>query len=242
MSKPRFVIISGGVLLVAALIFWQQQQLERLSEEGAALRERLAQQVPSEENLVVSKPHPNGEQPLTQDEFRELLRLRGQVSALRDELAEARTKQAITQLPQVDAGNITNALVALEEFGQQEASKAGFAKGWMKAFIEYAMENQGQFPTNFDQAFRFLDDETKAQTNVTTEQFEIVYRGSRDALTNSGDEDTLILRERQARQNLTGKWGRVYGRVDGSALTLFLPNPEDLARWENERLRNNSPQ
>ena len=87
---------------------------------------------------------------------------------------------------------------------------------------------------------RFLSENAKAQTNVTTDQFEIVYQGSRNDLTNAGDEETIVLRERQAWQNYDGKWGRIYGRQDGSALVRTMKDLDALEQWEKEHLRANS--
>jgi len=232
MAKSNLTFLAI-VAVLAAVIIWQQRRAQRLMVEASTPRTPVTQAVSPGQELA--KVQPGGDQALSRDQLEELLRLRGEVGALRRELAEARQKQA-TPLPLREGSReATITLAALEQFQQQAGTKAVFAKNWMSAFIEFATENGGQFPTNFEQAARFLRDTT--ETNVTTDQFEIVYQGSRNDLTNAGDEDLIALRERQAWQWYDGKWGRIYGRIDGTALTLFLKDRDALEQWEKERLQ-----
>ena len=77
----------------------------------------------------------------------------------------------------------------------------------------------------------------QAQTNVTADEFEIVYRGSLSDLTNRGDDDIILLRERQVRHRYGGKWGRVYGLADGASLQRFLETENALQQWEQDHMR-----
>jgi hypothetical protein len=125
-----------------------------------------------------------------------------------------------------------------EHYKQDIIKRTAFAVDWMRAFQEYATENQGRFPTNFDMAAPFLSDENMGRTNVATNDFEIVYLGSRNDLTNQNDGDLIVLRERQLRHRYDGKWGRVYGLADGSSLQRFFATEDELAQWEQDHLRN----
>ena len=240
MAKLKFGLVSVLVLGLVGVVVWQEQRANGLIAEASALRSQVAQTVSvREEGERLAKPQTSSAELLNQDQLRELMRLRGEVGVLRSELAEARRKQPAALLSGDGAGP-TITLAALEKSTDEAGTKARFAKDWMSAFNAYAMENRGRFPTNFNEAARFLSENAKAQTNVTTDQFEIVYQGSRNDLTNAGDEETIVLRERQAWQNYDGKWGRIYGRQDGSALVRTMKDLDALEQWEKEHLRANS--
>jgi hypothetical protein len=83
----------------------------------------------------------------------------------------------------------------------------------LQAFFAYARENQGQCPETFQQAARFLPDSIKG-ISTTANQFEILYRGSLDAIK---DQDIIVLREKELWQHVGEKWGRFYGIADGHA-------------------------
>ncbi len=81
----------------------------------------------------------------------------------------------------------------------------------------------------------------RCSPNVTTDEFEIVYQGSQNDLTNRGDDEVIVLRERQVRHRYDGKWGRVYGLADGASLQRFLDTESALEQWEQEHLRMATP-
>jgi hypothetical protein len=228
-AKLKVTATAIMLLALAAVILWQERRATRLLTELASLRANVAQTTPVEQSEALTKPPKITEQPMTQDQFRELLRLRGQVGTLKAELAQANSlalKAAHATRDQEATDEVA------EKYKQEIVPRASFARDWMNAFKQYAVENQGRFPTNFDQAAQFLDDRAKAQTNVATDEFEIIYQGSRNDLTNRGDDEVIVLRERQLRRRYDGKWGRVYGLADGSSLQRFLDSPIALEQWE----------
>jgi hypothetical protein len=110
MSKLTIAAFSLVLLALASVIIWQQQQLKKLTADAAGLRKQAAQEwslkegkeraamALSEEEQGLPKRHPTAEDPLPDDKFRELLRLRGQVGVLRRQLEEA-NKQALGLRP-----------------------------------------------------------------------------------------------------------------------------------------------
>jgi len=76
---------------LSGVIIWQQVWVKRLGAESAGLREQLAQAVASvrEQQAQVDKPQPGVRQRPDEDRSSELLRLRGEVTVLRNQLAEA---------------------------------------------------------------------------------------------------------------------------------------------------------
>jgi hypothetical protein len=91
------------------------------------------------------------------------------------------------------------------------------AKDWALGFYHYAEKHNGQFPTNFEQVASFLPGKTKNGPDETTDQFEIVFRGSPASLQNP--QDVIIIREKEAWSSggtsRSGKWSKIYTFADG---------------------------
>lgn len=234
-AKLKFVAMSVTLLALAAGILWQKQQRMHLIMELATLREEAARSKAVGQHEASAQSQPSAEQPLTQDQFNELLRLRGQVAVLRAELAQASNValKATRPLRELELATAE----AMERYREELVPRTTFARDWMLAFRRYAIENQGQFPTNFDQAAAFLSTEHPPPTNVANDEFEVVYRGSLNDLTNQGDNEIIVLRERQVRHRYDGKWGRIYGLADGVSLQRFLETEDALEQWERGHMR-----
>lgn len=115
---------------------------------------------------------------------------------------------------------------------------------WVQAFHDFAFENNGQFPTNFDQVIAYheiaqglerpglvgVSPRTSAYfKSLTPDGFEIVFQGSLNTVTNP--VNTIVIREKQPRQLPDGRWARIYGFADGSALQHIQPEG-DFENWE----------
>jgi hypothetical protein len=97
------------------------------------------------------------------------------------------------------------------------AAKHDYAQGWTTAFVSYARQNGGQLPKSFEQAEPFWPKDIPKQAGNPSEDFEILYDGSLDTLTNL---DVVILREKKLwpygnEFYGSGKFGRHYGIADG---------------------------
>ena len=104
------------LLALAMTLLWQQARISRLTTEAADLRVQLGQAVsPPRENGQLANVQPSTDQPLAQDQFRELLRLRGEVGVLRRQLAEAVKPES--------APKVTTKAVELEPSAQPEARR-----------------------------------------------------------------------------------------------------------------------
>lgn len=84
-----------GLFGVVAIIAWQQTRIGRFAAEAARLRQQVERQAALlEESKAGNKPQPRVEtrsdsvSSLPEEQFRELLRLRGEVGVLRRQLAE----------------------------------------------------------------------------------------------------------------------------------------------------------
>jgi hypothetical protein len=119
------------------------------------------------------------------------------------------------------------------------------AKTLVAALIEYADRHNQQFPTSFDQAVPYLGRALRNGLNAgerlrdledfvqVTNQFDIVYQGKWNAITNSND--AIVLREKQPTQTRQGKSVKTYGFADGHSESL--PEPEaGFEAWEQQHM------
>ena len=141
----------------------------------------------------------------------ELLKLRAEAELLRGQSKEFDTRQAESrQLQQAPPPQPQTPL----QVAEMVRAKQECVEAWMRAFIAYAGENHGQLPASFEQADPFWPKDIRKRTDVAADQFEILYHGSLDALTN---QRVIVFRERKPWPHLTGKWGRFYGMASGGA-------------------------
>jgi hypothetical protein len=239
MKGKRTIIAAAIMAAMATFIVILMQNNSRLHQENVALHDQLAGMDKSgAENKQFSKPATNATESLPQDQMNELLRLRGQMGSLKRQLAEAaksgaRSPSSATS-PAVDSLDPEKHTALIK---QQSMAKASYATTWMSAFIQYAEDHEGRFPTSFDQAAEFLGDKSLTQTQLAllaTNQFEIVYQGSRRDATVPGN--TIMLRETQATQLPDGTWVKIYGQVDGAGQAIKMPDG-NFGPWESEHLQ-----
>jgi hypothetical protein len=97
-------------------------------------------------------------------------------------------------------------------------AKAESARGWVRAFIAYAQASQGRLPNSFAQAEAYWPEDVRQGTGVAADDFEILYQGTLDALTNqSPGLDVILFREKNL-WPLSNAYGRVkMGRYDALA-------------------------
>lgn len=95
------------------------------------------------------------------------------------------------------------------------------------ALGKYASEHQGEFPTNFEQAAPYY---YKDEPSPRTSEFEMVYQGSLNELTNVPLQAVALIRERQAWPTPRGKWGRVYVMVCGDV--RVVESDDNFQSWE----------
>jgi RNA polymerase sigma factor (sigma-70 family) len=203
----------------------QHQSLTKLRDENYVLRSQLDDLGRlTAENVRLSNLLSQTSQLDPQSQTRELLKLRGEVGRLKRQLAEVPKAMQTTVAAKADPAEVQKEIAI---------GNMVYTKGWMMAFMQYAAQNQGQFPTNFESAASFLPDETKGQTNYTPDQFEILYQGSIDAITNPAS--IIILREKEPWPALDGSWVRGYAFADGHS-EIHKAADGDFQPWESVHL------
>jgi RNA polymerase sigma factor (sigma-70 family) len=168
----------------------------------------------------------------------ELLRMREDVAALR------RQTNDLIVLRQ-DNNQLQAALRKRQGFPSTNApardnpeirARSMYCRDLAMAMMLYASDNQEQFPSDLGQASKYIAEVIKEPSNLTPAQFEIVYHGSRDALTNYAHPNgILLLREKVPWRNAEGKWFKGYASTDGGGFIHSEPNG-DFEAFEKRRI------
>jgi RNA polymerase sigma factor (sigma-70 family) len=213
----------------ATAIVIQHQAQVRLRVENQSLQQQIAQLQNDNEDYSNRLAALNDSKKLSDDQFNELLQLRGEVGMLRRQTNEISGLQAALQRS-AQAEEARQSAEDNSPSNQQRQiamAKMEDAKNTAADLYMYAMNNQGQFPTNFDQVSAYTNQFPISGTN----DFEIVYQGTRDAITNLGS--VIVVQEAQPWQTYDGKWAKVYGFVDGHSELRVSPNG-DFSTFEQQ--------
>jgi RNA polymerase sigma factor (sigma-70 family) len=237
MTKLKLAASAIVVAGAATTLVIQHQAQAKLRDRDESLRQQsdqLAQLAADKEHLSNLLAQANVSRGNNLDD---LLRLRGEVGLLRKQtndlaLLQEENRRLRARYSQQQNGSKT-ALQIKEETRENLIAKINYSLQLLIALHDYAEKNGDQFPTNFDQAASFLTDQAKAETNLTTDQFEIVYRGSLTTLPNPAN--TIVLREKQGWQSPDGTWHKAYGFADGHSEIPSLPGG-NFDSWEKQRI------
>jgi RNA polymerase sigma factor (sigma-70 family) len=240
MTTSKIGLSLASAIAIAGLVFGakQQQTVTRLREESALLRQQGPQAVSEVQRISNQLAQTASDQTGSEAQLRELLRLRGEVGALKQQLADAaKTREKNAQ--QEQASTVTNA----SDDKPNNFTKGRDAKIVGYAFRMYALNHHDQLPTDFSEAIPYmaealrndlnpgdtLRDEAEFITQVTN-RFEIVYTGS---ITNEEDREKILIREKQPTLTSAGSWVRAYGFVDGTGQMHSEPDG-NFENWERQ--------
>ena len=235
MTKVQVGVL-GAVMLAGATasVVIQHQAQAALQAQDASLRQQaaeLAQQQVENERLA-ALTQANGSPINTLDD---LMRLRSEVESLRQQthsLAARLNANHSSRAPQVS--NAPRSLLEMrEEQRNLGIALLNYTKRWLLAFHLFAQKNGDEFPTSFEQAQPFLPEDTLGETNLTTGEFEIVYRGPVTNITSPAL--VVVLRQKQPGRTFEGGWYRGYGFADGHSEVASSPDGNYEA-WEKRHL------
>ncbi|MGA2244776.1 MAG: sigma-70 family RNA polymerase sigma factor [Verrucomicrobiota bacterium] len=215
----------------ATALVVQHQALKNVQGENELLTQQVGRLTSDLETWSNRVAVAGGSKALPADQFNELLKLRGEVGQLRRQAGQAdrlRAENERLQAAQRNAGLQPVSADAPEQEKQASMAKMNNAKQGMLAFIMFAVDNQQQYPTNFEQASRYLPDGVMGQIESG---FDIAYQGSIAGITNPAT--TIVLKERQAWQASSGKWFKAYGFADGHS-ELHTEPDGNFDEWENQ--------
>ena len=237
--------VAVGALVVAGLttsLVLEQRALTKLREQNRALREQLgrfATMAQEHERLSNLLAQASVQSTLPQDQFHELLKLRGEVGVarrLKDAIPKVRSENAKLR----SASKVVNAPAPKEpddpaeaEFQTETQRRQDQLSQWGLLFNMAASQHDDQSPDTWEQvADQMGPGQRDAFLHFATNNFEIVYHGK---LSQDGSGETILFREREARRSPTGEWIKVYGFADGHTEVHTEPDG-NFEAWEQPRL------
>lgn len=208
------LVVTGAA---TALVVQHQTQI-KLGKENQSLRQQMTQLQTDNESLSNRLAATGNSKSLVDDQFNELLKLRGEIGLLRRQTNElGKVREENHRLRDEVANAIPKSLPSREqaEFNMHRVYTVNAMKQLGLAMRVYAGDNNDQYATNFDQLKAELGGVTNFTGNIGLDSIEFINAG----MVNETMPDKLIFRERVARQAPDGKWERVYGWADGSVWT-----------------------
>lgn len=237
----------AGLCMMAGLgasLIIQHQAQATLQEQRATLQQQARQLQEGEKSASSS----DSNEPLQSANLKDdLARLRREVELLHSQTnslaalqQENRRLQEARKTP----------LQLVEDSKEQGLLRLNYTRDWMLAFRKFAQDHNGQVPSSFDQAEPLLASSATAETNLSSEQFDIVYQGTLNAISNAAN--IILMREKHAWSDYSGqRWLRAYGFADGHSeihIIRGVSNPADAARvdvepeaWEKQHLASPPP-
>ncbi len=242
--KSVSAIVAAAIVAATGTHLVQQREATRLRNENQNLIAEKVKLTNGRDATLSAVAANKDEIERLQKNQNELLRLRGEIGALRRQAQELeRVREENRQL---------HASLAKESPPPQQperdskvnpfaAAKMNDAKKLVLALIMFADDNSGQFPAHLNQTSNLWV--TAKNTNVVvsdstefltqTNNFELVYYGSLNNFTNMPSA-LIAVREKEA-SLLDGKWVKAYGFLDGHAELKSEP-PEGFEAWEKQHI------
>ena len=239
MTLTAFKHAMVGLLVLAGLAmpwFIQHRGQAKWQAAQAALREqsrRLVQWTAEHQRLsnLVQQVEP----PLSEEQLKELLRLRNEFNGWRRQtngLVQLRTENERLR------GMLTSGQKPMSQMSETEQAEARAAEtidalknmclALPAALQGYLRDHTNLAPTSLAQLRRYFPT-VDGQRFVGLYTFEFVS----DAGPAGAPPNALILREQGERQNSNGKWTRVYAFGDGSVMEA-VSDDENFEAWERE--------
>jgi hypothetical protein len=247
------IVVVAAAVVASVLIQRRAQAALRGNEDLMRKQERRLIELTADNqrlsNDVVQTPAKN-EKRSSRDSATELAELRARVEALRQEadqmakkVAEDRRATGTRFYSTGDFNLLDHNRETAITFagGPRESGKLNDARALAAALRQYATEHHGEIPQNLDQVAAYLpkpsasDSQPWMNTPLSgTNDFEIVYQGSQNDLTNIPPRRVALLRERQPWLTPEGKWARVYAYADGAANRV--ESDDNFQSWEAQHI------
>jgi len=231
MSLTKIQLGLGAIVVagLATLVSTQYQNLSALRADNQALRGQIASLTANAEQLSNNLARANAPQQLSGDQFRELLRLRGEVGRLRDQmntLGKAKAKELERpSTPEISSEQME----AAGKFVEHRQNIINAAKQIGVAFRIYANDNNDQYPTNLTECNNELGNITNFYGDIPLDTFEMVNVGK----VNDKFPAAISARELTPRPLPSGGWERVYLLGDGSVQLAAAPD-KNFDTWEHD--------
>src|SRR5436309_2910318 len=253
MTKTNIILVSVVGASVCASLLVHRLDQRRLNENDALLRQqadRLAELAADRPPLTKRVAQPTAGATSAEDRTAEVSNLLAKAEALRQrtnqlgiQLAARRLQAGVEFFSRGDSDLMEHNKESGISFagGPKAVGKVNDARAITEALRKYADEHHGEFPMRLDQAAPYLpktlqsDSPPWANAPPTgTNEFEVIYQGSRQDLSNIPLRRIALIREREPWLTEKGKWARVYGYVDGSAGTV--ESDDDFQSWNAQHI------
>jgi RNA polymerase sigma factor (sigma-70 family) len=234
-TKIKAALASGVVLAsaVTSLVLHQQSESRLVAAER-----QLLEQGEKVGALQPDRPKPlRSANPLSNQG--ELSRMRAEVAALRQQRAdlaklEAESQSLRTALRQA-RGELSTAATPASPTPPEAMARSRYCRDLGMAMRLYASDHQDRLPTSFAEVTTYLSEVTK-ETNLVPAQFEIVFHGALDDLTNYAHPGGILLvREKVPLKSPDGRWYKGYGFADGSG-SVHAEKDGNFTAWEEKRI------
>jgi RNA polymerase sigma factor (sigma-70 family) len=233
--KTIAAVVAAALTAGTATHFVEQRNANRLQDDNQRLVAERDKLIAERNATLASAASDKDELASGQNNHMELLRLRGQVGVLREqvkEMAKLREENRQLQARLAIAAHTSEQAETKSEADQQRAvaiAKMNAERQLSIALQKYANANQDRVPANFSQIEPYLDDADRSITN----QFDLVIQGSLKGITNDPSKTIAVIGKRTL--IVDGKPAKVYGFVDGHAEVKSEP-PEGFAAWEKRHM------
>ena len=234
-AMHRFRILLLLLIITGAVIFaLRHQSLRQLQAE----QDLLMHATPDASNpppAIVPAPAPevSTNTGLSADERSELLRLRGQIGGLRQELAQTTNqlaKLAKTPRPRPAApANPDEPIITREEMVQ----KMSRGKQWMVALLIYSADHNDRLPGTLEAA-----DQPQSPIG-SLDEFEYLL-GETNINSIRSPATTIALREKKSWKTENGRWNRTYAFADGHVENA-VSDSNDFTDWEARHQPSDNP-
>lgn len=212
-TKIKLALSAIVVAGAATAIVVQQQNHNKLHAENESLHRQIAQLQTDNENFSNRLAEIGNTKKLSDDQFNELLKLRGEVGLLRRQASEVQEEvTGASQKAKTAEEKLAMVLSVQAKFTKQETEIVNNTKMLGLAERIYAGDNNGIYATNFEQMTNELGPLYK---NPNLWDIEFVNAG----VVNDQHPQMVMFRERIAQQAPDGTWHRIYGLADGSVQT-----------------------
>ena len=225
MNKFR-LLLSLGIAVAATLFTMRLRSLRELEAQQAQLHHQIGHATKLQAAIAranTTNPAPAGSG-LSAAERSELLRLRGEIGLLRQEIAQEAdepAKGAMKPARAVAAAESREPLVTKS----QAMVKMNQGRQWVLALLLHAEANAGRLPATLAEAAKF------AGSPEGADEFELIAGGDLQSVKAPG---TIWLREKRPWKSADGRWNRGYGFADGHVEIAQSPN-EDFSEWEQKK-------
>lgn len=250
MKKSNFILlvaIAAAAMMISFLVQRHADAALRQNDNSLRQQQNKIDQATDENqrltNLAAQAAHTNNH---AADYSAELAHLQSRATALRSQenqlsnhLWNSRVSAGARLLASEDY-NLTNhseVIAAIMRGPRSKDSKLNDARAITAAMQHYADDHQGAFPSSLDQVTSYLPrtlDETPGSWEnapvSATNDFEIVYQGGTDELSNIPLRRIALIRERQPWLTPDGKWARTYGFADGEI--QIVTSDDTFQSWD----------